>query len=163
MNETKPREEFGVCRECGCTEDRACVMPGSADPPIGCSWADESHTLCTACKFENEALARAGAGILHILKQMEADGLVSPLYTNVSQAGFVVRKTLDNRSQVVAGLVGAYLAGFGEAYGDWKEWIARLPFPMYFDVFANGPPRDITLDIREPRALTVTKTEEPAR
>jgi hypothetical protein len=150
MNETKPREEFGVCRECGCTEDRACMMPGSADPPIGCSWADETHTLCTACQFEEAALTRAGNAILALFHQMDQDGLAPPPNT-------------EARAKFAAGLVGAYLAGFREAYGDWKEWIARLPFPMYFDVFANGPPRDITLDIREPRALTVTKREEQAR
>lgn len=31
----------GICRDCGCTEDRAC--------PGGCAWADISQTLCTAC------------------------------------------------------------------------------------------------------------------
>jgi hypothetical protein len=31
----------GVCRRCGCTDDRACDG--------GCGWADAHHTLCTAC------------------------------------------------------------------------------------------------------------------
>jgi hypothetical protein len=31
----------GVCRYCGCTDDRAC--------PGGCGWLDEMHTICSAC------------------------------------------------------------------------------------------------------------------
>lgn len=31
----------GKCRLCGCVESRAC--------PDGCSWADDTETLCTAC------------------------------------------------------------------------------------------------------------------
>ena len=33
---------YGVCRKCGCTDERAC--------PQGCAWTDETHTLCTACE-----------------------------------------------------------------------------------------------------------------
>jgi hypothetical protein len=39
----------GHCRICGCTEDdcSGCVaIIGEA-----CSWADEAHTLCTACEM----------------------------------------------------------------------------------------------------------------
>jgi hypothetical protein len=35
----------GVCRECGCTEDNACVVMG-----VPCHWSDEAKTLCSACK-----------------------------------------------------------------------------------------------------------------
>jgi hypothetical protein len=31
----------GVCRVCGCTEDRACEG--------GCSWKDDTKTICTRC------------------------------------------------------------------------------------------------------------------
>lgn len=31
----------GTCSQCGCTDDNACAG--------GCAWADEEHTLCTAC------------------------------------------------------------------------------------------------------------------
>lgn len=31
----------GVCKYCGCTNERAC--------PGGCSWVDPSLTICTAC------------------------------------------------------------------------------------------------------------------
>ena len=31
----------GVCRVCGCTDRKAC--------PGGCSWADESRTICSQC------------------------------------------------------------------------------------------------------------------
>lgn len=35
------RQRAGVCQRCGCTELMAC--------PGGCVWADDRHTLCTAC------------------------------------------------------------------------------------------------------------------
>ena len=35
-----------VCRECGCTEDRACLDLATG---LGCSWTDESQTLCNVC------------------------------------------------------------------------------------------------------------------
>lgn len=31
----------GVCRVCGCVDERAC--------PEGCSWVDADHTLCSVC------------------------------------------------------------------------------------------------------------------
>jgi hypothetical protein len=43
----------GVCRYCGCTEDRPCrYLPHPENPPGGqpvltCKWADKSQTLCT--------------------------------------------------------------------------------------------------------------------
>jgi ParB/RepB/Spo0J family partition protein len=42
----KGQPPAGVCRECGCTEDAACEE--------GCSWADETRTLCTACAGEED-------------------------------------------------------------------------------------------------------------
>ena len=36
--------ESGVCKYCGCTEDKACMPEGHP-----CSWADVSETVCTAC------------------------------------------------------------------------------------------------------------------
>jgi hypothetical protein len=124
----------GICSQCGCTDDNACLMPAQGAPgtlmqTIPCSWADEAHTLCTACKFEDEALAKAGAGILHIFKQMAEDGLVTV--------------DLDTRSKIAAGLVSAYLAGFGEATAEWKQWADD-------EGSDEGMPRDITLDIRPP-------------
>jgi hypothetical protein len=35
----------GTCSKCGCTDARACVD----DDLNPCAWADEFHTLCTAC------------------------------------------------------------------------------------------------------------------
>lgn len=35
----------GVCRDCGCTHETPCV-DGVGQP---CYWADDEHTLCTAC------------------------------------------------------------------------------------------------------------------
>lgn len=33
----------GICRYCGCVDERAC--------PGGCTWADNAHTICSACLF----------------------------------------------------------------------------------------------------------------
>lgn len=35
------RPQPGICRVCGCTQDRACLQ--------GCAWADKTKTLCTTC------------------------------------------------------------------------------------------------------------------
>jgi hypothetical protein len=46
-------EAKGVCRYCGCTEDKPCrYLPHPENPPGGqpvltCKWADKSQTLCT--------------------------------------------------------------------------------------------------------------------
>lgn len=37
-------DQSGVCRRCGCTEERGCEG--------GCAWADAEHTLCTACAYK---------------------------------------------------------------------------------------------------------------
>ena len=43
----------GVCRYCGCTEDKPCrYLPHPENAPGGqpvltCKWADKSQTLCT--------------------------------------------------------------------------------------------------------------------
>lgn len=49
----------GVCRVCGCTEARACVLApelheGFGDGPVTCSWIDPDGTLCSnpACVAE---------------------------------------------------------------------------------------------------------------
>jgi hypothetical protein len=38
---------FGVCRICGCTDEdcRSCIE-ATGEP---CSWADDTHTLCSRC------------------------------------------------------------------------------------------------------------------
>lgn len=38
---SRRKPESGRCVCCGCTDERAC--------PDGCSWADDFHTLCSAC------------------------------------------------------------------------------------------------------------------
>lgn len=43
----------GVCRSCGCTEDRACPAVDGG----GCFWIDETQTRCSAC-FPVPAVAR---------------------------------------------------------------------------------------------------------
>jgi hypothetical protein len=49
----------GVCRVCGCTDERACAE--------GCSWANRERTVCSAC-----ALAR----IEGVLETMVSEGLL---------------------------------------------------------------------------------------
>jgi hypothetical protein len=44
--EKKP--ESGVCRICGCTEEKPCKG--------GCAWTDKTKTLCTACQMAKEHL-----------------------------------------------------------------------------------------------------------
>lgn len=44
--EAKPTP--GVCRECGCTEEKPCSG--------GCAWTDKTKTLCTACQMAKEHL-----------------------------------------------------------------------------------------------------------
>lgn len=46
--------ERGVCRACGCTDERACEG--------GCAWVDVDHTLCSTCAAR--ALASRGAQVL---------------------------------------------------------------------------------------------------
>jgi hypothetical protein len=35
-----------VCRECGCSDDAACVDVITGEP---CGWANEEKTVCTVC------------------------------------------------------------------------------------------------------------------
>lgn len=42
-----PPDISGICRECACTDARAC------NPP--CHWVDEAHTLCSACDERERA------------------------------------------------------------------------------------------------------------
>jgi hypothetical protein len=46
----KTRWHEGTCKRCGCTDDHAC--------PGGCSWADETHMLCTQCVADGEERRR---------------------------------------------------------------------------------------------------------
>lgn len=39
----------GICRICGCVEDRACLIEGLTEDPHdvrACGWADHTRTLC---------------------------------------------------------------------------------------------------------------------
>ena len=63
----------GICRYCGCTEDKPCrYLPHTENPPGGqplliCKWPDKSQMLCTnpAClakaKTEDLVLTRTGS------------------------------------------------------------------------------------------------------
>lgn len=39
-----------VCRECGCTADRPCVLMVEGKPTIACYWVEPN--LCAACEPE---------------------------------------------------------------------------------------------------------------
>lgn len=39
--ELSPAQVVGICRVCGCTDDKACHG--------NCSWVDDDHTLCSRC------------------------------------------------------------------------------------------------------------------
>lgn len=55
-----PKEVIpGVCRACGCTDDRACVVSGEP-----CHWIDDKHTRCSAC-FSAGILASKNGGRPH--------------------------------------------------------------------------------------------------
>ncbi len=45
-----------TCRECGCTDDRAC--------PGGCWWANDDRDLCTRCAVEEPVSAAVGIDML---------------------------------------------------------------------------------------------------
>lgn len=42
--------QTGICRECSCTDARACEG--------GCSWVDAAHTLCSKCGVQHGRLVR---------------------------------------------------------------------------------------------------------
>jgi hypothetical protein len=40
----------GICRVCGCTENRACIFdagPGSSEEASACWWVNAAKTLCS--------------------------------------------------------------------------------------------------------------------
>lgn len=72
----------GVCRVCGCTDERAC--------PGGCSWLDDEHTWCDRCVAEKvrEFLAspEGQAAVAEMLGQV---------HTSLSQPSIVKRFLAD--------------------------------------------------------------------
>lgn len=56
LTSNRPRPKQGVCRICGCTENKACVLEDTeADGILTCLWADGTKTLCTNPKCLAEA------------------------------------------------------------------------------------------------------------
>ena len=45
----------GICHVCGCTDERGC--------DVGCSWADEDCTICSACQKWASRASAAGANM----------------------------------------------------------------------------------------------------
>lgn len=43
----EPTEPVESCRECGCTEEEACLLIGDEQVESTCGWAEPN--LCTAC------------------------------------------------------------------------------------------------------------------
>jgi hypothetical protein len=48
IDTTEKKPESGVCRICGCTEEKPCEG--------GCAWTDKTKTICTACQMAKEHL-----------------------------------------------------------------------------------------------------------
>jgi hypothetical protein len=48
----------GICRECGCTENNACIGQGILGDET-CGWANQDQTLCTNPDCLEKAKARA--------------------------------------------------------------------------------------------------------
>jgi hypothetical protein len=55
----------GVCRYCGCTDERAC--------PEGCWWLEETHTVCTnkGCIEKHFAAAKQ---VIRMLRELAQTG-----------------------------------------------------------------------------------------
>jgi hypothetical protein len=51
------------CRECGCTDQRACVLVDMGEPVRTCSWVEPD--LCSACAPGAEGGYSMGWGWLH--------------------------------------------------------------------------------------------------
>ena len=62
-------ETSGRCRWCGCTDEAGCAL--------GCSWANRSHTLCSACvELDRSIRTRGGRSQLaHALQEYEFEAL----------------------------------------------------------------------------------------
>lgn len=42
---SKEADMYGTCKNCGCTDNNACVVPGEEN----CHWVNEEHDLCSHC------------------------------------------------------------------------------------------------------------------
>lgn len=52
---SKKKIKRGTCRDCGCTDDKGCIVDRQGRT---CGWADITHTLCTSCLFDREEAKR---------------------------------------------------------------------------------------------------------
>jgi hypothetical protein len=57
MKERTVKTVSGICRLCGCTDERAC--------PGGCHWVNREHTLCSDCITSDRLVAKAQVEIDH--------------------------------------------------------------------------------------------------
>ena len=55
----KAKPKVQTCRECGCTDDNACVDKGTGDT---CGWAEDN--LCTFCKDKEATPSGPGSGVV---------------------------------------------------------------------------------------------------
>lgn len=65
-------EVSGRCRWCGCTDEHGCGL--------GCSWANRSHTLCSAC-VPLDVSIRTGRGrtaLAAALQEHDFEALLGP-------------------------------------------------------------------------------------
>jgi len=56
----KPRVKKGVCRYCGCTDKKGCIVDRQGHT---CQWMDHEHTRCSNCVYERALAQRMTARI----------------------------------------------------------------------------------------------------
>ena len=80
---TLPEAKRGVCRVCGCTDERAC--------PGGCEWLDDEHTWCSVC---------VAAKVREYIDSPEGKAAVAEMlgrvHTSLSQPSIVKRFLADD-------------------------------------------------------------------
>jgi len=100
---TKPpkreRHPSGVCRVCGCTDQDGCWE--------GCYWADDSHTLCSACVGVVTGLTDdLLAGLHEIECRCDPDDETLTFQAHgvfIRRIGLIARKLLQKANQLAEG------------------------------------------------------------
>jgi hypothetical protein len=75
------RVQSGVCRICGCTDERAC--------DVGCSWVDAAHTLCSTC----------AGGPKHVIAELGAIDALLTARPQVRRLVLALRRSVKERQE----------------------------------------------------------------
>lgn len=85
----------GVCKQCGCTDNNACITE------VGpCSWVNEEHDLCSACFDKYEGIRGAVAmSIVREWSNKELNRALAELmgYSVIADQGFWLKKPDGSR------------------------------------------------------------------